>query len=60
MLEELKVLDKVEVRHPMFNKTYEGVIINVNHYRPPEEQYAVQIEFLGDYLFLGRENLTKI
>ena len=62
-MEELKIQDKVEIRHPLFDgldKPLVGVIYNINDYRPPEHRYAVDVDGFDDCLFLGREHLTKI
>ncbi|HFI0586245.1 TPA: hypothetical protein ACGO00_000368 [Streptococcus suis] len=59
-MEELKIRDKVEINHPLFEKPLIGVIFNINDFRPPEAKYAVDVAGFDDWLFLGREHLTKI
>jgi hypothetical protein len=54
------------VLFPTPNGTFQGKIISINEYRPPEMKYAIQIFNYTGYLpddglvFAGDENLVKM
>lgn len=51
----LTVGTKVVVRD-CFGQEFEGELVNVSSYRPPDLKYAVDIG-LDDYVFVGEESI---
>ena len=50
--------DKVKVT--VQGKDYEGEVINISYYRPPDMRIVVDVEDLADYLFVGEEDIKEV
>lgn len=52
-----KVRDQVEIISSTGDVVATGTIVNINKYREEDMQYAVQIEGLDDFVFVGKNEL---
>lgn len=52
-----KVRDQVEIISSTGDVVAAGTIVNINKYREEGMQYAVQIEGLDDFVFVGKSEL---
>ena len=56
----LKVGDRVVVTDSLCHE-FEGEIVNISDYRPPNQRYAVDIgEYADDYVFVGDGQIRKL
>ena len=59
-LSNLKVGDRVVVTD-VLGHTFEGEIVNISDYRPPNMRYAVDIgEYADDYVFVGDSQIREL
>ncbi len=57
---DLKVGDRVVVTDALGHQ-FEGEIVSINDYRPPNMRYAVDIgEYADDYVFVGDSRIRKL
>lgn len=56
----MKLTEKMKVVvRDYFGREFEGKIVSVNSYRPPDLKYAVDIGF-DDYVFVGEESIRPV
>lgn len=60
MMSKFKVRDKVLAKSRLTDEVFEGVIVSINDYRPPEARYALDIVGFDDLVFLGDDDLEEL
>lgn len=59
-MSRFKVKDRVITKSRLTDETFEGVIVNINDFRPPEAKYALDIDGFNDLVFLGEDDLEEM
>lgn len=59
-MSKFKVGDKALVKSRLTDEVFEGVIVSINDFRPPEAKYALDIVGFSDLVFLGDGDLEEL
>lgn len=59
-MSKFKVGDKALVKSRLTDEVFEGVIVSINDFRPPEARYALDIVGFYDLVFLGNGDLEEL